>query len=433
MMHLKPILFCISIWFGCMYPFISPASAPDRKGVELYSRQTSNQTTVLQVVFKGGYTQAANGKEGLEAILMELIVRGGPAGMDSARYRYTLDTLQAEISWQVQPDYALIELECPSARTREAIPFLIQLIQNPKWDQKFLNRITEERISWLDHESPSAVEKVQRFSRYHYYRGTSYNRTPLGTSASVSAISLNDLKSCHKNNFVKTGMFLVLVSPLTAPEVETWVVEPFARMPLGLFSQTEIPGPKVQESVFFQAIKDSSATPVLYGYTAVPPLSDVKQGLAAFMISTLLDQRLRQEFRLNRNLEVNVYAEYNFSKRPGVSLMIEGAEFKTYALILKEMLARIQKDGFHENEIRQQRERLLTVYYTGLQKNSDLASHIRNWVFCANPEVEYNLVKYIRELSPADIQQCWNKNFIHLHWTYMGLPSLLQAEDLKSK
>lgn len=429
MMHAKQVF----LFLLMLLSLLSFAQASDKNGIVLHARQTQNQVTAVQLVFKGGFSQATNGKEGLEALLLELLVRGGNASMDTLAFRRTLDSLQASFTWMVQPDFSVLLLECPARNTQAAVSLVQQVLLSPRWDAKLFSKIQEERINWLDHEDPESEEKVKRFSRYHYFKNTPYARHPLGTSASVASISLNDLKSCHKNNFVKSALQIYLASPLTPTEVEEWVSEPLARLPLGMFVQPEIFSLKTPEAPFFQGIKDSSATPILYGFVSVPTLQDGKAGLSAFLIASLLDQKLRQEFRLNRSLDVSVYAAYDFQRKPGVGLLIEGMEFKTYALILNGILRQIQEEGFNAEEIRQQRERLLVVYYTGLQENQELAGHLRNWNYFASTSIEENLPALLREITTDDLKQVWNTHFKNFHWTYIGLPSLLQAEDLKGK
>lgn len=429
MMHAKQVF----LFLLMLLSLFSFAHASDKNGIVLHARQTQNQVTAVQLVFKGGFSQATNGKEGLEALLLELLVRGGIANMDTLAFRRSLDSLQANFSWMVQPDFSVLLLECPARNTQAVVGLVQQVLLSPRWDAKLFSKIQEERINWLDHEDPESEEKVKRFSRYHYFKNTPYARHPLGTSASVASIGLNDLKACHKNNFVKSALQIYLASPLTPTEVEEWVSEPMARLPLGMFAQPEIFSLKTPEVSFFQGIKDSSATPILYGFVSVPTLQEGKSGLSAFLIASLLDQKLRQEFRMNRSLDVSVYAAYDFQRKPGVGLLIEGMEFKTYALILTGILQKIQEEGFSAEEIRQHRERLLVVYYTGLQENQELASHLRNWNYFANPQIEASLPTLLREITTDDLKQVWNTHFKNFHWTYIGLPSLLQAEDLKGK
>lgn len=407
--------------------------ANDRPGIRLLQRQTTNQTTALQVLFRGGYSQAPTGKEGLEAILMEMIARGGPSGMDTIYYRHQLDSLQIRLGWDVQADYSLLTLECPSPNTRMAVQLLVQSLMTPRFDNRFFERIQEERINWLDHQEEDAGVRVTNLSRFYFYNNTAYARPRMGTSSAVSALSLNDVKTYAKNNLVKSAMSLYLVSPLGPDEADLQVAEPFSRLPLGLYQQADPPSVRKPESVGFQGIKDSSGTPVLFGYVSVPPLGYEESGAAAFFISSLLDQRLRQEFRFNRSLEVTVFGEYHFQRRPGVSVFIEGTECKTYAMILNGLFKSIRDNGFGEEEVRQHRERLLSVYFSGLQENRELATHLRNWDFFAGMTGDDVLIEQLRRLTPSQLKGVWGKWFDAFHWTYIGLPSMLQAEDMKGK
>lgn len=407
--------------------------ANERPGIRLLQRQTTNQTTALQVMFRGGYCQAPAGKEGLEAILMEMIARGGPSGMDTVHYRYQLDSLQIRLGWDVQADYSLLTLECPSPNTSMAVQLLVQSLMTPRFDSRFFERIQEERINWLDHQEEDAEVRVANLSQFHYYRGTAYARPRMGTSTTVSALSLNELRTYAKNNLVKSAMSLYLVSPLGPDETDVQVAEPFSRLPLGLYQQADPPSVKKPESVGFQGVKDSSGTPVLFGYVSVPPLGDEQAGAASFFISSLLDQRLRQEFRFNRSLDVTVFGEYHFQRRPGVSVFIEGTECKTYAMILNGLFKSIRENGFSEEEVRQHRERLLSVYFSGLQENRELATHLRNWDYFAGLTGDDVLIEQLRRLTPSQLKSVWEKWFEPFHWTYIGLPSLLQAEDMKGK
>jgi predicted Zn-dependent peptidase len=400
-----------------------------RQGAHCIFVQRDNQITAIRIYFRGGFISDPAGKEGLNALLLEMLLRTGTQQLDSSRFRMQLDSLYVHMRWEIQPDYAAIEIEVPSQNTATACQLLSQWLIAPAWDAGTFKRVKEERIAILDHYKPSSIERLEFLSRSQAYRNTVYSQTASGTSLSMDAISLNDIKSFYKNNYVKSAMLLTVVSPHNMSEIERWILEPFSRIPLGLYEELKVGSLKIPEQSTFLQIRDSSDIPALSGYFLAPS-APPQDAIIAFVLAGMLDRMLRNEIIIQRGIEAEVRCNYHFMKKPGISIYIQSPEIKNVAMILKNMLNRLATEGFSDEETELYKTRLLTILYTGLQENVSLSRHIGNWTICADEATMNGLYTSISNVSASSLQLFLKTHMRKPFWVFCGLPSFLQAGDL---
>jgi zinc protease len=423
-----------SVFIGVMLPLFCTLKAQiqsiNRQGAECIYLERNNDITAIRIYFKGGFISDPVGKEGLNALLLELLLRSGTQQLDSAQFRRSLDSMFLQTRWELQPDNAVIQIELPAQYTEKACALLSQWLINPGWDSNMFKRVKEERIATLDYYKPTTIERLEFLSRNQAYRNSVYGRPPTGSSQSIEGISLSDIKTFYKNNYVKSAMLLTVVSPHNANEVEQWIADPFSKIPLGLYEEIKVGAFKPLTQSKFQLIRDSSDIPAFSGYFHVPA-ANTEEGLTAFVLAGMLDRMLRSEILLQRGMEADIRCNYHFMKNPGISIYIQSPEIQNVAMILKNLLNRLATDGFSAEETALYKSRLLTILYSGLQENMAMATHMGTWNLCADLQTLNALQSSIAAISPSALQAFLKQYLRHPHWTYVGLPTLLQENDLK--
>lgn len=425
-----------SVFIGVILPFFCTLKLKgqiqimNRQGVECIYLQRNNDITAIGIYFKGGFISDPDGKEGLNALLLELLLRSGTQQLDSTQFCLALDNMLAQKRWELQPDYAVIQVELPAQHTEKACALISQWLINPGWDANMFKRVKEERIAALDHSKPKTIDRVEFLSRNQAYRNTGYGRLPTGSSQSIENITLTDIKTFYKNHYVKSAMLLTVVSPHNAEEVEQWIADPFSRIPLGLYEEIKLGAFKTPTQSKFQMIRDSSDIPAFSGYFHVPGANNV-EGITAFVLAGMLDRMLRSEILLQRGMEADIRCNYHFMKSPGISIYIQSPEIQNVAMILRNLLNRLATEGFSVKETELYKERLLTVLYSGLQENMLMATHMGTWFLCADFQTLKALQFSIASVTPSLLQAIMKEYVHNPYWTYLGLPSLLQDNDLK--
>lgn len=423
-----------SVFFGVMLPLYGTLKAQihsiNRQGAECIYLERNNDITAIGVYFKGGFVSDPIGKEGLNALLLELLLRSGTQQLDSAQFRLSLDNMFVQTRWELQPDYAVIQIEFPAQHTEKACALISQWLINPGWDANLFKRVKDERIATLDNSKPTTIDRIEFLSRNQAYRNSAYGKPPTGSSQSVESISLSDIKSFYKNQYVKSAMLVTVVSPHSAEEVEQWIAEPFSRIPLGLYEEIKVGAFKTPTQSKFQLIRDSSDIPAFSGYFHVPA-ANTSEGITAFVLAGMLDRMLRSEILVQRGMEADIRCNYHFMKSPGISIYIQSPEIQNVAMILKNLLNRLASEGFSVEETELYKERLLTVLYSGLQENMSMATHMGIWFLCADQQTLKTLPAAIAAVSPSLLQTFLRQYLQNANWTYLGLPSLLQENDLK--
>jgi zinc protease len=166
--------------------------------------------TLLMVVNAGASTEPA-GKEGLAAITAKGLLEG-TANRNGAELAESLESMGASVHAAADWDTATVGMTVMSSRLREALPLFSEMIREPSFAERELERLKAERLAeLLQLEAEPRGLADEMFARVLYESGSRYAEPEYGSAASVRALTRDDLTSFHRSRFRAGGMTLVVV------------------------------------------------------------------------------------------------------------------------------------------------------------------------------------------------------------------------------
>jgi zinc protease len=179
---------------------LKPDVAAIKSGVSFYYREDREMPSVTgMLIFRTGRLADPPGKEGLASLAMTLLKRGGTKGLAPDRLEERLDFLGSTVSAYADDEYSLISFWTLKKNFDETWKILADMLSNPAFDRdryetEKQKEIEEIRRRWDD---PTTVGMLL-FNELVY--GPGFPDARRTTSASINALSLEDLKAFYEKN-----------------------------------------------------------------------------------------------------------------------------------------------------------------------------------------------------------------------------------------
>ena len=202
-------------------PALGPA--PVLKLPAVQKRQLSNglpvwivelhKVPVVQVnlvVFSGSADDPA-GKFGV-ANLTAARLEEGAGARSSLEIADAVDFLGADLSTTSGSDSSAVRLHVPVARLDDALPIMADVALRPTFPKDELERARRERLTTLieARDDPGTIASLA-FSRTLYGTAHRYGTAQLGTAATLSAFTQDDLRAFYASTFRPDNAALIVV------------------------------------------------------------------------------------------------------------------------------------------------------------------------------------------------------------------------------
>ncbi|MCX6150876.1 MAG: pitrilysin family protein [Ignavibacteriales bacterium] len=288
-------------------------------GIKVVLMEKHNVPLVqLNVIVKSGSICDPENKTGLANLTMDMLDEGA-AGKTSLELADAIDFLGARISASAGQHYSGIYLHTPLSKFDDALKLLSDIVLNPDFPLKELERKTKDRLTTIMqwHDQPTAIApftfNLKLFGKEH-----PYGRPTIGYENTIKSFSVGDLKNFHKEYFKANNAFIVAVGDVKIDELKTKLESAF-----GKWQKGDVPTDKIKEALqvnkrtIYIVDKPGSAQSVIFiGRIGAPRITTDYNAIS--VMNTILGGSFSS--RLNQNLrEVHGYtygAGSYFSFRP---------------------------------------------------------------------------------------------------------------------
>jgi len=176
----------------------------------LENKMPASNKIVVKLMFSNGSMIDPAGKEGLTAMTVSLMTRGGTENMTYAEIQDFLYPMAARYSGSVDKEVSIFSFEVHVDFLDKFYPVLKDILLNPAFDEKDFNRIKSNQQNYVDQviRASSDEEYSKKALEDLLFRGTTYQHMSSGTSAGVSAINIDDIKNHYNTYFNKYNLLI---------------------------------------------------------------------------------------------------------------------------------------------------------------------------------------------------------------------------------
>lgn len=393
----------------------------DVDGIRVIHRHVgSGDIVVANLYLLGGVRQVTAENAGIELLLLEASERGTRT-YSRDHLRRLMAQLGTTITTHVGVDWSAIGLRATRATLDSTWHILASRISEPRFDSVEVALIKRQLVAAVRQREDSPDAQVEFVADSFAFQGHPYRLPPSGTEASLSRISLEDLRKYQASQVMKSRMLLVVVGNVSRAQIEKLVRGTLSALPAGDYRWTL---PDTLPRMKAGAVTIARQLPTNYILGLYPgPRADSPDYHALRIASAILSGQLFSEVRSRQNLTYAVDAPFiERAVAAGGLYVTTGQPERTLDIMRGELLD--LQTGMVEP---QALERLILQFITQYFLNNESGAQQAD--FLARAELYYGdfrraegFVDELRAITPADIRRAALRYMRDVQFVYIGNP-----------
>ena len=257
----------------------------------------------LSVLIETGTVDDPAECPGLASITADMLDEGA-GGRDSIALAEALADLGATLDVHAGPDATSAQLWTVRHHLDAAVRVLADVVGKPHMQEPDLTRVRELRLSRLQQLRRSPASAADRVFAAAVYGAHGYGHAGLGTSASVSRVTIDDVRAHYARRFARSRVTLIAAGDVKHEDLVTLAADAFGAWPAAAVHAgvSDMPAAQaVARRILFVEREGAPQSEIRIGHLAVPRLTPdyhaivlMNAGLGG-SFSGRLNQRLRQQ------------------------------------------------------------------------------------------------------------------------------------------
>ena len=282
----------------------------------IYENDNRLPIVSMQVVFQNGGSISNIKHAGLSRAVAKLYGEGTKS-LGSKEFSKRLDAKAIHISANTGGETFVFELSCLKEHMQEGIDALEALINDPNLSEEALEQVKTVTLGEIQRKSTDLDYVAGRTLKELLFKDTVLALPTIGTTESVSALRLEDIKAFMDEHIVRERAICVIGGDLSEAEAKAGAKKVLEVLEKG--EKSELPyfavNPKVHEEIVRKKTEQA------YVYFGSP--FDMKTGdeeyyksrVAIFILgSSGFGSRLMEEIRVKKGLAYSAYARVHVNR-----------------------------------------------------------------------------------------------------------------------
>lgn len=416
------------IFFFSFLLLAAVAQAQDNKpfemqvhGVKVIVVPSGNDIVQVDLVIKGGVQNYTADKAGIEKLALNALTECGTLHHTKNSFKNKLDEIDARIFGHTAKDASHFQLNCIKGDFETVWPLYVEALTAPKFDAKEFNRIKENAINDLRAEESDPDASLRKMALQTAFRGVDYSKSTGGTIENLKKFTPQTTKDYFKSILTRSRIFMVVVADIPKEDLQKKLENLFALIPQGKPFELKraVYVPKTNS---FTPRKKDNATNYIMGISSAPA-SNSKDYLPGTLASGLFYDKMFLEVRTNHGLSYAPLAYMTTGTTPYTVMQVTTKEPDKYVAVARALVDKIKKEGFPADDVKNMKSTYATYQYYDNETNESLC-----WMV-VNAEIEqgnwhkaFTLKEDLQPITPADVNQVFNKYVGKFTWVYQGDP-----------
>lgn len=388
-------------------------------GVKVIVQPSGNEIVQIQTVIKGGVQNYQAAKAGIEQLAIRGLSECGTANDDKNTFKNKLDKVSAYVSGFSTNDYASFNLNCIKEDLPKVWPLYTDALTVPAFNEKDFDRIKMNALNTIKLRNSQPDASINRMAKQVAFKGRDYAKDPLGTEASVTSLTANEVKDYYHSITNKNQMFVVVVADIDKNEITDMLTPLLSKFPEGkpfvLKRDNYTP-----RSNTFEAEKKELATNYLMAVGGAP-LAGTKEYNAFLLAMRILYDRHFLEVRTKNGLSYAPSAYFDGGLTASSVIAVSTTDPNKYITVVDKLIDSTRKTGFNEEEVKNMKTSYITqLYYNQETNGAQAASLASNEVLHNNWRRAVTLNEDMKNITAKDVSNAFNKYMTNLTWVYQG-------------
>jgi zinc protease len=398
----------------------------DVNGLKVIHRRVSaNEVVAANLYLLGGVSQTPAAKAGIELLLLEASERG------TRKYpRDVLERKMARLGSAIVAspsiDWTMVGVRSTVKAFDSTFAIFADRIMQPRLDSSEVESVRSTILSAVRQRGDDPEALLNSFSDSVAFAGHPYGQAPIGTTATLSALSLADLREWQQKQMVTSRMLLVVVGDVPRAKLETLVRTTLGTLPRGEYTWAlpMVPPPRASS---LHVIPRTLPTNYLQGYW-VGPRADSRDYHPMRIAMAALGGRLFTEVRVKRNLTYAVNAPFVDRAITAAGLYVTTTAPDSVLGIMRREVDAMKRGTIDPDGLRLLVQQFITEFFLDNETNSDQATFLaRTHLYRGDYRLASRFVDELRKVTPEDIQRVARLYLSGLTMAYIGDPRRVSA------
>ena len=400
-------------------PDTATTSKFDVNGVSvILRRNTATEVVVANLYLLGGSRQLTPATAGIEALVLAASERGSRR-FPGATLRQRTARLGSTITIEAGDDWSAIGLHAIRATFDSTWALLADRVMAPTLDASELALVRDQFVTIAREKSTQPDDAATELADSLLFVNHPAAVAPTGTPASLAALTAEQLKRYHAQQFVTSRMLLVVVGNVDRSQVARLVRATLATMPRGAYKWT--PPPPVRSAGRALAV-DNRPLPTNYllGYVPGPAATD--PDYSALRVATaVLSGRLFTEVRSRRNLSYAVESPFLERANAIAGLYVTTVDPNQVLGIMRQELTTLQTESVDPQGLKRLEQQFITEYYLKNETNADQANVLaRAELYQGDFRAADRFMDVLRRVTPDDVRRVARRYLKDFRFAYVG-------------
>ncbi|MDB5491508.1 MAG: peptidase inactive domain protein [Micavibrio sp.] len=370
----------------------------------------------LQFAFAGaGSATDPAGKQGLVQLASNTMDEGA-GDTPSPQFQKILADLSIELGYAVGRDDYNGALRTLTRTKDKAFEMLHLSLTAPRFDAEPVQRMKDANFARIRNSLSDPDWMAARILNDISYTGHPYANNSGGTTASIAAITADDLRAYVKNNLTRDRLYVAVSGDISKAELATALDTIFASLP-ATAKPANVPDIKLQNAGTIALYKrDIPQTIILMAQPGIDrkdPDWHTAQVMNFILGGGGFGSRLTEEIREKRGLTYGVYSGFSLLDHVStLSIETSTRNEKTAEVLdlIKAALLKMQTTDVTAAELKDAKSYLVGSIPLALTSNAQIASMLRSLQLDNLPDTYLDTISdRINAVTAADIRRVANR------------------------
>ena len=374
----------------------------------------------MQLVLRSGSALDPAGKSGI-ALLTAQMADEGTTKRDALKIADDLDFIGANLSVGSSDDATFASLLTIKEHLAPALDIYADVIQNASFPEKEWDRLKKSHLaSLLAQKDQPAPVASNVFAKVTYGANHPYGSPSQGTESSVTAITLDDLKSYYQAHYRPNNGTLIVVGDVTMKEITPKVERHLGGWKKGMAPKPAFPkAPTVEATRIFLVDKPEAAqSEIRIGHVGAP------RGTKDYFALTVLNTILGGQFSSRINMNLRETKGYTYGARSSFVMIKEAGPFVASSAVRTNVtdssviefmneLRKVVAEDVTEQELEFARNSLIRRQAQSFETPGQIAGQLMSLVLYDLPDTYFNTyVQEFERITVADVRRV-ARSYIH--------------------
>ena len=376
------------------------------------TKNTELPTTTLLLTIEGGRRLEPLSKAGLASLTAQLLNEGSEK-YSSEEMSAALERLGSTVSVSTGSDNTTVYVQTLTKNLPATLALLDQRLLHPRFDAADFDRLKKQNLQGIANQvtQPTAIAN-NAYSRLLYGQNDIMSVPLSGTTASVSSLTLDDVKQFYQQYYSPSVSFLTVVSDQDQAAIEpslgflkSWAAKPVTLPVAAAATQPD------KTKIYFIDKPGAAQSEIRVGY--LTPMAYDATGdyyravLSNYLLGGAFNSRINLNLRENKGYTYGANSGYRASRYAGPYTAQAGVRADATAASVKEFMSEITnyRNGVSDEELAFLQSSVgqsdALRYETGQQKAGFLARLVE---YNLQPDYVNQQASILKALKKEDVQ-----------------------------